>query len=363
VDIEKDREYGRNAAVVLAAWADYVARGGLARPPADAPGELLDLEDRVTAEVVALIGVAIAIHVAGRPEAARTVLSLCAKTSAQTESTAPVARTVPLAAGLAKWAGADRGMVLRGMGCLTAMTLQRAGSAEPPPGLAVEDMVRDGAVWTMTFPGAGGTPAPMETLGTAMATYVFPEGEEWVDLVGAPDPHVFTGWAAYLYAGGLDRPIDSVHFSLLGGMGVGGKLVDAVTASVISAAICLAAHDRGPESTELLAKMEQIVRRADGDVEALSVMTASEIGPLQELASACGRDAAAGSEGCFTALALWQAGMLRCLDPHHTLRKMALSRTTRFATDRSEYTIDEFSRLQGEILRGLQRGGGERDGG
>jgi len=358
VSKERDKEFGRNAAAVLSDWRDYIAAGGLSRPPGEVPVELLELEDRVTTEVVALIGVSLAIYAAGRPGAANTVLTLCSRLARESESTIPVAKNLPLAAALAKWSGADRGMVLRGMGCLTAMTLHRSGSAEPPPGLTPEEMVRSGAAWKMTYPGAGDAMATMEILGSALASYVFPDGEEWVDVVGMPDPEVFSGWAAYLYGGGLDRPIDSVHFSLLGGMGAGGKLIDAVTSSVISAAICLAAHGFKQEYTALLGKMEKVVKDADGDIKKLALLTARELGPVGSFAAACGRDAALGCEGCFAALALWQAGVLRCLDPHHTLRKMAVGRSTRFATDKREYTIDEFSRIQGKILRGLQGGDG-----
>lgn len=344
-----------NAAEMLRGWSDYAAGGGLDGPPGEVPGELLDMDDRVSAEVPALIGVVLAIHAAGRPEAARTVLSLAAKTALNSPDA--VAKTVPLAAGLAKWAGAGRDTILRGMGCVTAMCL--IGSGAKPPGGGIGEMVRDGSAWTMGFPG-GESPTMLETLGGALASYAFPNGAAWADLTGGPDAKLFTAWAAYLYGGGLDRPIDSVDFALLGGTVGGGQLVDIVTSSVISAAICLAAHGRGEAATELLAAMEAVVREANGDIDKLSLLTATKLGSLGGLASQIG-DRADGATGCFTALALWQTGVLRCLDPGHTLRKMAMSQTTRFATDRNVYEIGEFSRMQDRILRGLQRGGDERD--
>lgn len=299
----------------------------------------------------ALIGICMAIHAKERETAAHTILSIAAKLAPKSPDA--VMKIVPLATGLAKWAGADRDALLRGMGCMTAMTLVRGGSAVSPAG-TLREMVRDGAVWSVVFPGSEPTPVGLATLGAALATYVFPEGDAWADLVGAPEPELFSGWAAYLYGGGLDRPVASVHFSLTGVLGKGGQLIDAATSSVIGAAICLAANNFQGDSTDLLGITETCVREAAGDIEKLLILLSERVGPFSQLAAKVGKKSE-GTSGCFTALALWQAGLMRCLDPHHTLRRMAVSQDTRFAVRSRVYTIGEFSRMQGEVLRDMRR--------
>jgi len=351
---EKERKFTENAAKLLGLWSAYVMSGGLDRTPADVPDELLDLEDQVSAEVPALIGICMAIYAKERETAARTVLSISAKLAPKSPDA--VMKIIPLATGLAKWAGADRDSLLRGMGCMTALTLMRSGSAIAPVG-TLREMVRDGAVWSVVFPGDAPTPVGLASLGSAMATYVFPDGDAWADLAGAPKPELFSGWAAYLYGGGLDRPVASVHFSLTGVLGQGGQLVDAATSSVIAAAICLAANDLKADSTDLLGVTEMCVRDAAGDIEKLLILLSERVGPFSQLSSKVGKEKSEGASGCFTALALWQAGLMACLDPHHTLRRMAVSQDTRFSVKGKMYTIGEFSRMQGEVLRDMRRNG------
>jgi len=346
-----DAEYARNAETLLAAWARYVASGGLDQYQSEVPDHLLDLDDKVVTAVTVLIGLTFAVHAAGRPEAAQMILSTASKSP-------DVAKMLPLALGLAKWAGADKSMMLRGLGCLTALTLLKSGVATPQTDCSVSDMVRDGAVWNVSLPGSSqADPVGLETLGSALATYVFPSGDDWDDLVGVPQPETFSGWAAYLYGGGLDKPIAAISFSLLGAMGKGGQLIDTATSLVVSAAICLSAHGLGEYATEILGKMEQIVRDVDGNIQRMSSLAAERLGPFSQLIADVGAKGE-GATGCFTALALTQSGILTCLDPHHTLRKMAVDCTTRFAVPGgTEYTIAEFSRSQAEILRKI--GGGE----
>ncbi len=52
---EKEREFAENASSVLRLWAAYAISGGFDKSPGDVPAELLDLEDRVSTEVPALI--------------------------------------------------------------------------------------------------------------------------------------------------------------------------------------------------------------------------------------------------------------------------------------------------------------------
>jgi len=350
---EKERKFTENASKLLGLWSAYIASGGLDKPPADVPDALLDLEDQVSSEVPALIGICMAIHAEERETAARTILSMSAKLASKSPDA--VMKIIPLATGLAKWAGAGRETLLRGMGCMTAMTLMRSGSATAPNG-TLREMVRDGAVWSILFPGdADLVSVDMATLGMALATYVFPEGDAWANLVGAPEPELFSGWAAYLYGGGLDRPIASAHFSLTGILGQGAQLVDAVTSSIISAAICLASNDLRDDSTDLLKVTETCVREAAGDIEQLLAILSERVGSLSQLSVKVGREESKGASGCFTALVLWQAGLMECLDPHHTLRRMALSQDTRFVVRSKVYTIGDFSRMQGEVLRDMRR--------
>ncbi len=363
---ERERKFTENASKLLGLWSAYVTSGGLDKPPAAVPDELLDLEDQVSSEVPALIGICMAIHAEEQEclpqwravfdgvgsHAARTILSLSAKLALKSPDA--VMKIIPLATGLAKWAGAGKETLLRGMGCMTAMTLMRSGSAIAPSG-TLKEMVRDGAVWSVLFPGSDPTPVGMATLGSALATHVFPEGDAWADFVGAPEPELFSGWAAYLYGGGLDKPVASVHFSLTGILGQGAQLVDAATSSVISAAICLAANDLGDDSTDLLKVTEMCVREAAGDIEKLLVILSERIGSFSQLSVKVGREESYGASGCLTALVLWQAGLMECLDPHHTLRRMAVSQDTRFAAKSKVYTIGEFSRMQGDVLRDMRR--------
>lgn len=348
---EKEREFAENASSILRLWATYAMSGGFDKPPEDVPTEMLDLEDRVSSEVPALIGICLAIHAKDRETAACTVLSIAAKLAPKSPDA--VMKIVPLAAGLAKWAGADRDAILRGMGCITAMTLMRSGSAVPSGG-TLREMARDGAVWSVVL-GSVPSPVGMATLGAALAAYIFPDGDTWADLVGAPEPELFGGWAAYLYGGGLDRPVASAHFSLTGVLGNGGQLIDTATSSVIGAAICLAANGFKDDSTDLLRITEMCVRDAAGDIGKLLVLLAERVGPFSQLATKVGKEKSEGASGCFTALALWQAGLMTCLDPHHTLRRMAVSQDTRFAVRGRIYTIGEFSRMQGDVLRDMRR--------
>ncbi len=348
---EKEREFSENASNILRLWAAFASAGGLDKPPADVPSELLDLDDRVSTEVPALIGICLAIHAKDRETAACTILSIAAKLAPKSPDA--VMKVVPLATGLAKWAGADKDTLLRGMGCMTAMTLMRSGSSVAPSG-TLREMVRDGAVWSMVFPGSSPAPVGLATLGTAMATYVFPDGADWADLIGAPEPELFSGWAAYLYGGGLDRPIASAHFSLTGVLGKAGQLIDTATSSVIGAAICLSANGFQDDATDLLGVTEACVREAAGDVEKLMILLAERAGPFSQLAVKAGKEKSDGASGCFTALALWQAGLMACRDPHHTLRRMAVSQDTRFSIRGKTYSIGEFSRMQGNILRDMR---------
>lgn len=352
---EKEREFFKNASSVLRLWATYASSGGFDKPAADVPSELLDLDDRVSSEVPALIGICLAIHAKDRDTAACTLLSIAAKLAQKSPDA--VMKVFPLATGLAKWAGADRDVILRGMGCVTAMTLMRSGRAIAPNiSITLKEMVRDGAVWSVSLPGSNPCPIGLATLGSALTTYIFPAGDAWVDLAGAPEPELFSGWAAYLYGGGLDRPIASVHFSLTGVLGKGGQLLDTATTSVISAAICLAANDLKADATDLLGTTEMCVREAGGDIKNLLILLAERVGPFSQLATKAGQEKSEGASGCFTALALWQVGLMRCLDPHHTLRRMAMSQDTRFVAKGKTYTIGEFSHMQGEVLRDIQGG-------
>ncbi len=146
-----------------------------------------------------------------------------------------------------------------------------------------------------------------------------------------------------------------MHFSLTGVLGKGGQLIDAATSSVIGAAICLAANSFQGDSTDLLGITEMCVREAAGDIEKLLTLLSERAGPFSQLAVKVGKEKSEGASGCFTALALWQAGLMKCLDPHHTLRRMAVSQDTRFAVRNRVYTIGEFSRMQGEVLRDMRR--------
>jgi len=286
-----------NAAAILKGWADFAAAGGLDGPPAGVPRELLDMDGRVANEVPALVGVALAIHAAGKRDAARALLSFSAKSAANSPDA--VAKIVPVAIGLANWAGAGRAGVLRGLGCVAALAL----------------LARD-----------------------------------------TPKPGLFAGWAAYLGGGGLDRPIDSVPFTLLGGGGAS----DVGAGLVISAAVRLAAAGRGEGAARLLAAAEEAARLLAGrgggglDPAGLPAAMAAVVG--------AGVMEVGGAAACYAALALWHAGVLRCLDPGHTLRKMAAGLATRFAAPGATYTVGELSGGRGgAALRELRGGGGGED--
>jgi len=147
-----------------------------------------------------------------------------------------------------------------------------------------------------------------------------------------------------------------VPFTLLGGGGAS----DEGTGLVISAAVRLAAAGRGEETARLLAAAEEAAKLLAGggggglDPAGLPAAMAAVVGDgAMEMEV---KDAAA----CYAALALWHAGILRCLDPGHTLRKMAAELTTRFAAPGATYTAMELSGGRGAAaLRELRGGGGE----
>lgn len=326
-----------NAAVILKGWADFAAAGGLGGPPANVPRELLDMNERVANAVPTLIGVALAIHAAGKPVAAHTLLSLAAKTAKNSPDA--VAKTVPLAIGLARWAGAERDGILRGLGCMAALALLVNGASEPPEG-SIAEMVAGGATWGISLPGQQGE-VTLEMLGASLAS-AYPQ-RLWAD--DPPKPDLFAGWAAYFRDGGLDRPIDSVPFPLLGGAGAS----DEGAGLMISAAMRLAAGGHDTEAAWLLKAAEAAARQGEHLDPAILSRKGTEWVRSFENAAAC-----------YAALALWHSGALRCLDPGHTLRKMAAGLATRFTTAGTIYTVGEFSRGRGATaLRELRRANGE----
>jgi len=346
-----------NAAAILGGWADFAAGGGLDGPPENVPRELLDMDGRVTNEVPALVGVALAIHAAGKASVACTLLSFSAKTAANSPDA--VAKIVPLAIGLANWAGAGLGGILRGLGCVAALVMLGGGVSEPPEGSTIAGMVADGATWGMSLPDKRGE-ATLESLGFSLAS-ACPRG---LRTDGSPELGLFAGWAAYIEGDGLDRPIDSVPFPLLGD-----GTSDEGTDLVISAAIRLAADGYGKEAARLLGAAEGAARLLAClggrlDTAGLPAAIAAVGGAVKDA-----EDAAA----CYAALRLWHAGAIRCLDPGHTLRKMAAKLTTRFATPEvpgnaghpdagwhpgATYTVGELSSGRGAAaLRELRWGG------
>lgn len=333
-----------NAAAVLRGWADFAAAGGLDGPPEGVPRELLDMDGRVANEVPTLVGVALAIHAAGKANIACTLLSFSARTA--TNSPDAIAKIVPLAIGLAIWAGAGLSGVLRGLGCVAALAMLSGGMSEPPEGSTIAGMVANGATWGMSLPGSSGE-ATLEALGFGLAS-ACPHGFR---TDGSPRPGLFAGWAAYLEGDGLDRPIDSVPFPLLGGDGAS----DEGTGIVISAAMRLAAGGSGREATRLLGAAEGAARLLaclGGRLDAAGIPAAIAAvgGAVKEAEEAA---------ACYAALRLWHAGAIRCLDPGHTLRKMAARLATRFSAAGATYAVGELSGGRGAAaLRGLSGGAG-----
>lgn len=344
-------DYRDNDIKALDSWSVWLRRGGIGALPLRIPPNLIDLSDKISAHTAALIGISLALGALDRVGSADLMLSGISKKLNDTPDAASDA--LPMAVMLSLDAGGDRKTLLRGMGCFTALTLMHSGAAVcDQDDRTIGEIVKDGgSLWKVSVPpGAPESVTTLETLGAAMAVHVLPDSgdDTWSMLAGSPAPALFEGWREYLKTG-LDRPVDAIPFSLLGEMKQSGKLVDSMSGTVISIAIVMAAYGEAATADNLLHSMREAAREAEENRTPIPRLLGKYIhgayggGPRIDI------DNVRKATACFALLSLWSANMVSCLDPHHTLRKMAMERSIRFEVQSGKvYTLEDFSLTQND---------------